>query len=103
MKSADRCTATYQGDRCMFAKTHLTDDTAEADPMKGFHIGKFTVWDARGDVKAKALGAETRPGARRNRQANRVLRSLTTAPERYQTDAVLKDLGQLTNFYRGSN
>lgn len=101
MKSSERCSARYQGDRCKFAKSHIVDGSAESDPMKTFHVGAFTVWDDYGTVQAKAMGAEIRPGAARNRRANRVLRSLTTTPERYQREAVLQDLNQLEKFYRG--
>ena len=99
MKSSDRCSSKFQGDRCRFPKSHIVDGSSEQDPMKGLHVGQFTVWDDYGVQKAKALGAETRPGARRNRLAHRVLNNLTTAPERYQREAVLKDLEQLTNFF----
>ena len=100
MKSADRCSARYQGDRCRFKKAHLHDGSSENDPMQGFHVGEFTVWDAQGVQQAKALGAEARPGTRRNRTAKRVLDNLTLRPYAYNREAVLKDLEQLENFYR---
>lgn len=102
MKSSERCSSKHQGDRCRFAKSHIIDGSSESDPMKSFHVGAFTVWDDHGEVKAKAQGAELRPGVRRNRLANRVFRNLTNNPLGYQRDAVLKDLTQLTEFYKGA-
>lgn len=99
MKSIYRCTATHQGDRCQFARYHLKQDNC-SDEMKNFHVGTFTVWDDKGVVQAKAVGAETRPGVRRNRRVNRVFRALT-GPRMFgmQRDAVIKDLDQLVKFY----
>lgn len=103
MKSSERCSSKHQGDRCRFAKSHIVDGSSESDPMKSFHVGTFTVWDDYGEVKAKAQGAELRPGVRRNRLANRVLQNLTKNPLGYQREAVLKDFKQLENFYGGKN
>lgn len=101
MKSSERCSSRHQGDRCRFAKSHIIDGSSETDPMKSFHVGAFTVWDDYGVVKAKAQGAETRPGARRSRLANRVLRNLIGEnPVVFNQDAVKSDLTKLEKFYR---
>jgi len=101
MKSIYRCSARYQGDRCQFAKAHLVDGSSETDPMKSLHVGKFTIWDDYGEVKAKAQGAQLRPGVRRNRLATKVFHNLTGPVVRANNPAAVKsDLDQLEKFYR---
>jgi hypothetical protein len=101
MKSSERCSYRYQGDRCKFAKSHSIDGSADSDPMKSFHVGEFTVWDDHGVVKAKAMGSESRPGTRRNRLAARVFHNLT-GPQIVAINpaAVKSDLEQLEKLYR---
>jgi len=101
MKSSARCSESFQGDRCRFAKDHLTQDNS-ADPMQGFHVGGFTVWDAEGVVQAKAAGAEM--SQHRNRRANQVFHTLTgDGAGRFKPSAVKEDLGKLAEFFGGRN
>jgi hypothetical protein len=97
MRSALRCKAHHQGDRCKKSRHH--DLSVQAEPDK-LHVGTFAAWDGAGVVATFVKKAP-----KRSRIANRMFREMKNiTPDKVSGDlrkVAIFQLEQLRTHFAG--